>query len=277
MFTWICPQCGREVPPSYSECPTCAERRQQAAGGQAPTAAPPPQQPQAAPPQPQYTAPPPQQQPPQYAPQQQQYAPPPQQPPQYAPQPQQYTPPPQQQYAPRPQQQYAPPPQQPAAPVYTITEQKKGMPTWLVGVLTIAVLGGALFGLYRFVGGHGSSAATAASKAPASAADSKNPYAKYIEVVGLRLLENSAKKPIVRFAVINHSQADLSGLELRVHLNAVDAKADSEPISIIEAKVGDVPAYGTKDVEAPLDTKLKIYELPDWQFVRTTFEVTAPN
>ncbi len=24
MFTWICPKCGSEVPPSYSECPNCA-------------------------------------------------------------------------------------------------------------------------------------------------------------------------------------------------------------------------------------------------------------
>ena len=24
MFTWICPKCGREVPPSYKECPNCA-------------------------------------------------------------------------------------------------------------------------------------------------------------------------------------------------------------------------------------------------------------
>ena len=25
MFTWICPQCGREVPPAYNECPDCAK------------------------------------------------------------------------------------------------------------------------------------------------------------------------------------------------------------------------------------------------------------
>src|SRR5260370_34198358 len=24
MFTWICPTCGREVPPSYDKCPDCA-------------------------------------------------------------------------------------------------------------------------------------------------------------------------------------------------------------------------------------------------------------
>ena len=27
MFTWICPQCGREVPPSDNECPDCANRK----------------------------------------------------------------------------------------------------------------------------------------------------------------------------------------------------------------------------------------------------------
>lgn len=26
MFTWICPKCGREVPPSYNECPDCARQ-----------------------------------------------------------------------------------------------------------------------------------------------------------------------------------------------------------------------------------------------------------
>ena len=26
MFTWICPQCGREVPPAYTECPDCAAK-----------------------------------------------------------------------------------------------------------------------------------------------------------------------------------------------------------------------------------------------------------
>src|SRR5690242_15479650 len=49
MFTWICPTCGREVPPSYTECPDCVGKTAQTA------AAPPPPQPQqaAAPPPPQ--------------------------------------------------------------------------------------------------------------------------------------------------------------------------------------------------------------------------------
>src|SRR5438270_6737302 len=73
MFTWICPQCGREVPPSYTECPDCVAK-----GVQAPPAAavPPPVAPVQPPaPQAQTPAPPlppqpviPQPAPPQYAP-----------------------------------------------------------------------------------------------------------------------------------------------------------------------------------------------------------------
>src|SRR5262245_40663766 len=33
MFTWICPACGREVPPSYTECPDCAARAKAPAPG----------------------------------------------------------------------------------------------------------------------------------------------------------------------------------------------------------------------------------------------------
>jgi hypothetical protein len=52
MFTWICPQCGKEVPPHETECPHCAagaSAPQPAAAPQAAAEPPPP-----APPQPVY-------------------------------------------------------------------------------------------------------------------------------------------------------------------------------------------------------------------------------
>ncbi len=47
MFTWICPKCGCEVPPSYSECPNCAAQGAAEPQTAAP-AAPPAQAPAAA-------------------------------------------------------------------------------------------------------------------------------------------------------------------------------------------------------------------------------------
>src|SRR5512146_1113520 len=56
MFTWICPQCGREVPPSYTECPDCTSKeRQQAQQAQPPQPAGSAASPQA---QPEYVPPP---------------------------------------------------------------------------------------------------------------------------------------------------------------------------------------------------------------------------
>ena len=211
-----------------------AERRQQAA------------QSAATPPQPAAAPPPPPPPPSQYA-QPQQMAPPPPAAPIYA-------------------EQHPPPPQQ----VYTIAEQKKGMPTWLVGLLTIAVLGGGLFGLYKFVGGSPSSTP---AKAAVPADGKAHPFQKYLEIAGVRILETEGKKTVVRYTVINHSEADLSGLEMTVVLTPTTG---GEPVAVIDAKVGTVPAQGVKDMEAPMNTKLKFYELPDWQFVKATFEITAP-
>jgi hypothetical protein len=32
-----------------------------------------------------------------------------------------------------------------------------------------------------------------------------------------------------------------------------------------------------KDVKAEIPTKLRVYELPDWQFLKADFEITDPK
>ncbi|MCX6596200.1 MAG: zinc ribbon domain-containing protein [Acidobacteria bacterium] len=111
MFSWICPKCGKDVPPSYTECPNCAALAATAPVPPPQAAAPPAGYPPNYPPPPGY---PPQQYPPSYGqppyPQTPQGYPPP--PPQGYP-PQQYPPQYAQQYPP---QGYAPPPPAAAAP-----------------------------------------------------------------------------------------------------------------------------------------------------------------
>jgi hypothetical protein len=61
MFTWICPKCGREVPPAYTDCPDCSKDAPPVDAA-APVAAPPQaahNTPSPAPPPQQYAAAPP--------------------------------------------------------------------------------------------------------------------------------------------------------------------------------------------------------------------------
>jgi hypothetical protein len=210
--------------------------------------------------------PPPPAAPPQYQPpQQQQYQPPPPQ--------QQYQPPPQQQYQPPPPQ-YQPPPQQ----SYVIAEPKKGLPSWLVGILVTAVIGGGLFGVYKLLETGpkaGNKAPDAALERPAAGAGG-GVYGKYLEVTGYRLLEAADKKPRVRFTVVNHSTAMMTGLQLEVSLGRVGADAEP-PFAVVEAIVGNIEPNGAVEMELPIRTKLRIYELPDWQFIKGSFTVTAPK
>lgn len=263
MFTWICPQCGREVPPSAAECPTCAEAR--AAAARQAAAPPPPPAAQQYPPQQQYA---PQ---PSYAP-----APAPPPPPQYQPPPPQYPPPPQQYAPPYPQQQY--PQQPPPQPAYVIQEPKKGLPSWLVAVLVTAAIGGGLYGVYKFVGGSGNGppAQKAALEQVPAAVEGSGIYAKFVEVTGFRLMEDAAKKLKVRFTVVNHSGAPMSGLELRVSLGRAGDEG-APPFAVVDVKAPAIEPYGTAEVEAPVKTNLRVYELPDWQFIKGSFVVTGPK
>jgi hypothetical protein len=288
MFSWICPQCGRDVPPSKTDCPFCAEQAKEAAAFAA--ASPPPMQvapeSQSAPwqqPPAGYGAPipvaptwPPH--PPQAPPQQPQYAPPPQQ--QYAP------PPPQQHYAPPPPQ-YAPPPPQyarpqappPAAWAQTTTPTRSAPPTWLVAVgfaAALLLLGGGIYYFFLRTPG-GSSAEKAGLENPSNASQQKvsNPLQKYVEVVGVRMITED-KKPIAKFVVVNHSATEIDGLSANVTLWASTSRSEEDSVGSFSFKLPEIGANDSVDLKAPLKTKKLMYELPDWQNTTAEIQITSP-
>jgi hypothetical protein len=240
MFTWICPQCGREVPPSSDECPDCAKK----------TAQPTPPEPPA------YTPPPP---PPPQAPPPQAY----QQPPQYAPAPQ----------APLP---YYPPPQAP-----TTGPRRSKLPTWAMTVLFGVGFVALVAVIYSLVGSRGTGSSAAPSTTvenPAAKAGAKtNPLQKFIEVAGVRFVEDpkNKNKTMTKFLLINHSDADISGLAGNVTLWARTQKSEEEAAGTFAFTTNLAPGQA-KEMSEPLTSKLKIYELPDWQFLTADVQITAP-
>src|SRR5271165_1822169 len=105
----------------------------------------------------------------------------------------------------------------------------------------------------------------------------KHPLAKYVELVGFRLSEAGGGKLKVKFAVVNHSEADIGDLGVRVRLTTSSAKPDDPPIATFDVKVPSLGPEEVKDVSAATTSKLRVYELPDWQFLKAEFEITSPE
>ena len=105
---------------------------------------------------------------------------------------------------------------------------------------------------------------------------SKHPLAKYIELAGFRLAESKPGELEVKFVAINHSEADLGDLELNIRLKTTAAKPEEPPVAEFKAKVPSLGPLEIRDIGAKLSTKMRIYELPDWQFMRAEFDITSP-
>jgi len=267
MFTWICPQCGREVLPSYTECPSCAQKAKESAPATA--AAPPPATVEV----PAMASPPPQAPPPQPAFQQ----------PAYQQQPTYQSPPPG-----YPQPPYQQPPVYQQAPAYApqpgvrLPRPSSGLPTWLLTVLFAFAILGLVMGI-RWGIGYLQNPSQAASPPPAQVespaakpAAKSSPLQKYVEISGVRWTEDAKKRIVVKFTVTNHSDADLAGLQGNVTIWGRTQKSEEDAVGTF-AFTANVGPEASQEVSAPLTTKLKIYELPDWQNVNTDLQITSPQ
>jgi len=229
MFTWICPQCGKEVPPAYTDCPNCAEKAAQ--GGK-------PEQP-ATVSAGQPAAPPPA------------YAPPPQQ---YAPQ--------------------AAPPQ----PYAYVPHQRRGLPTWLLTILVAGGTAAVIFGAIWLFSNKTETKPSVAVESPAAKPGAPtNPIQRNIEVSGVRFVPDARHKgkTLVKFVVINHSGMDIGGLAGNVTMWGATRKSDEDAQGSF-AFTTDLHPFESKELEAALNTKFKIYELPDWQNITPDVQITAP-
>jgi len=230
MFTWICPQCGREVPPAYDACPDCAAREKAAGQPTATATQAPPSAPQSIP-----AAPP------------------------------AYTPP---AVAPLPPAQYAAPP------------QHAGLPTWLLAILfafAFVGLGAGVYWAINYFRGGTQAASAPAATIPAKGQAKPNPLQKYVEVSGIRFVESPQHAVEARFVVTNHSDADLADLGGTVNIWGRTAKAEEEAAGTFSFKIASLKPNESTEAVAPLTTKLKPYELPDWQNLSAKVQITSPQ
>ncbi len=94
--------------------------------------------------------------------------------------------------------------------------------------------------------------------------------AKFLEISGLRVNEDAKQQLHVHFVVVNHSAADLPELEMTVTVKAADKALVDVPV-----KVPAIGPFESKDMQSIVKSSLKGYELPDWQFLKSEFNITS--
>ena len=245
MFTWICPQCGREVPPSYNECPDCAAKTAAGAPPEPPSQAlQPPMEPGPPPPAAFRPEPPPA------------FEPAHSQSPLFAAAP----PPP-------------PPPKQRAGAI---------LPTWALAVLFALAFLGVGLGIYAIATrNHASNreaaAATNVDNPAAKPGTKVNALQKYMEVSGVRFSQDKQDKKVinVNFVLINHSEVDVDRLTGNVTVWGRTRNSEEDAVGTF-AFMTSIPATASKELVLPFNTKLKFIELPDWQNITVDVQITGP-
>ena len=201
MFTWICPKCGSEVPPSENECPNCRSKSAPVPAARVePVSTPAPAAPTA-------------------------------------------------------------PANRPVSPVLIAIGSA-------VGILVLLAI------LYLYVLPRGSAKSTTAAledPGPAgSPAAPANPLAKYIEITGLRVMEDGDGQAKIGYLVVNHSPADLPDMKAQITLSA-----GGKIMFEIPASIPSIGPYESKDLTSTVKTQLKPYELPDWQALKPSLKIIS--
>ena len=158
---------------------------------------------------------------------------------------------------------------------YPEPETKAGMNPVLVVTLVAAALLGAGYLAYTYLLPSSQvkqeSAAAAKSILLDANGEKTNPLSKHIEVTGFRIREDKNQKVTVQMVIVNHGGADIAGLEMQVGLYAKGTLVVEFPV-----KVKSLGPYEVAQGIGTATTKLRAYEIPDWQFLTSKFVITAP-
>jgi hypothetical protein len=159
-----------------------------------------------------------------------------------------------------------------------IPPPSSGLPAWVVVLIVAGILIGAGYAGIRYMSGPASGDSAkeqTASKGTDAKGAQANPFAKYLEITGLRVFEDPKQRLQVQMVIVNHSGAELPNLKVKVMLQTTNAKPGQEPISTFTVNVPSIPSVSSVEVKATAATKLRAYEFPDWQFLKADFEVVS--
>jgi len=103
----------------------------------------------------------------------------------------------------------------------------------------------------------------------------EHPFARSVEVAGVRITAGLNHKPQLQYIVVNHSSKELTGLGIRVAMRSASDPSSAPPIFTVFSKVPALGAYQSREIRTELDSDVRISSLPDWQSLRPDVVVSG--
>jgi len=155
-------------------------------------------------------------------------------------------------------------------------QKRSALPAWTLSVLIATGLLLGTVSLVQYVSAKRDTQASAVSTQPGQAsrvasldsAVQEHPFARSVEVSGVRITAGLNHKPQLQYIVINHSSRELTGLGIRVALRSAGDPAGSAPLLTVFSKVPALGAYQSREIRTELDSDVRVSSLPDWQSLR---------
>jgi hypothetical protein len=146
----------------------------------------------------------------------------------------------------------------------------------LIFSVAFLVIGAAVYyGYQRFSKGGPAGFTGGEQAATAAKPKATSPLQKYIEVVGIRLTSDAKKKPVAKFVVVNHASSEFNNVTATVTLWASTSRSEEDAIGSFTFKLPNIGPNESKEITEAFKTKLKVYELPDWQFATAEVQITS--
>jgi hypothetical protein len=168
-----------------------------------------------------------------------------------------------------------------AIPGYPRRTASSGLPGWVVSfaVMVLLLIGGVGALSYFVPNLLPNSAASAGptdsrvTEARSEVRPSAYPLAKFVEVTGFRFVVDLNRRSEVHYLVVNHSGAELNGVNVFVTLRTAGSKAGQPPLCRFSFRAPEMAPFESKEMTSSIDKLTRTVALPDWQDLRADVEI----
>ena len=100
------------------------------------------------------------------------------------------------------------------------------------------------------------------------------PYARFVEVASLKVVEQN-NRPQVQYFVVNNAERELDDIALRITVRSSIAAPGTSPLFTVAAWVPKLAPHQSKEIRTDLDTGLTAAQIPKPEQLRTEVRVTS--